>query len=297
MEKKTIYALGFFDGVHTGHQALLKACRLLAREMGAKAGVLTFENHPSALLAGSATGLLTTPAERKRLFLEQGMEEILCLPFDKALQQMSWQAFYSLLRQRYGAGGFVCGEDFRFGAGGKGTALLLQEKCRQDGLPCTVVPQQKIGEEAVSSSKIRRLLEAGDVKKANLFLGRPHRLTGQVLPGKQLGRTIGIPTANIPYPVQGVQLPYGVYAALAWVDGKSYRAVTNIGTRPTVNGQGVTVESWLEDFTGDLYGKEISLEFFAYLRPEQKFGALGELKAQIAADRAAANEILGNTGC
>ncbi len=290
--KKIVYALGFFDGVHLGHQALLDACRELAREQNAKAGALTFAGG----LIKEGQGLLTTLSQREQLFRKWGMEEILILPFDENLRKMPWQDFYRLLVETHHACGFVCGEDFRFGAGGAGDAACLQELCRKEGLPCRVVKKIKIEDREVSSRHIRTLLESGEVESANAFLGHPHLLSGTVIPGKQLGRTIGIPTANLAYPQGGVRLPYGVYACRVKIGEKSYAAVTNVGVRPTVSGEGVTVEPWILDFEGDLYGKELCLEVLSYLRPEQKFHGLEELKAQIGADAIRTREILEKEG-
>ena len=154
-----------------------------------------------------------------------------------------------------------------------------------------VVEQTSRGEK-ISSTRIRTLLEQGDLDGANRLLGHPHILSGKVIRGQQLGRTIGIPTANLQLPDELVKPAFGVYACRAWVNGNHYVAVTNIGTRPTVDGQGVTVEPWILDFDGDLYGKEITLEFHKFLRPEQKFADLDELKAQIQKDAAETYKLL-----
>lgn len=281
MKEKTIYALGFFDGVHLGHQALLTACRELAQSNGCQAGVATFTGHPDTLVLGKTPALINSAEDRRRLLIHYNMDEILELPFDRLLMQMPWQDFFRMLRQEYGAAGFVCGQDFRFGSRGEGTAELLRQLCKQENIPCAVVPQLKIGETAVSSTHIRALLEKGQMEEAVRFLGHPHILTGTVEEGKKLGRTLGIPTANLRLP-EGVLCPkFGVYACKATADGKTHLAVTNIGTRPTVSGEGITVEPWLLDFEGDLYGKELSLQFHAFLRPERKFDSLSDLQAEI----------------
>ena len=292
MRDRTIYALGFFDGVHLGHRALLDACRSLAETDGTKKGVVTFTTHPDGLVSGVAPRLITSPADRKRLLLEAGMDTVVELPFDRKLMQMPWQDFYRLLRTEYGAEGFVCGEDFRFGSRGAGNAALLTKLCREEGICCTVVPQQKLAGRVVSSTYIRKLLEQAEIEQANRFLGHAHILTGTVVPGRQLGRTMGTPTANLSF-ASCLQLPgSGVYACRAFVEGQAYPAVTNIGTRPTVNGQGITVEPWLLDFSGDLYGKELTLQFYAYLRPEKKFPDLEALEAEIRKNAAQTREII-----
>ena len=281
MKKRTIFALGFFDGVHVGHGALLQTCRRLADEHGCSAGVITFTTHPDALVLGKAPALINTPQDRKYLLEAYSIERLVELPFDRAMMQLPWQDFFHLLITEYGAAGLVCGQDFRFGNRGEGTAELLLQACRETGLPCTVVPEQKIDGITVSSTYIRSLLGAGKMEEAVRFLGHPHVLTGTVISGRKLGRTLGIPTANLALPAGVICPKHGVYACKALVDNGEYLAVTNIGNRPTVGGHHTTVEPWLLDFAGNLYGKELTLEFYAYLRPEQKFPSLDALQAEI----------------
>lgn len=277
---RTIFALGFFDGVHLGHRALLNTCKALAESAGCAAGAVTFGAHPDALVFGSAPVLINTPEDRERLLL-RCLDRVVTLPFDRKMCSTPWEDFLDLLRRDYGAAGFVCGDDFRFGAGGKGSPALLQSYCARENLPCAVVPEQTVHGTRVSSTHIRSLLEAGDMEEAVRFLGHPHLLTGTVVPGRQLGRTLGIPTANLRFP-EGLAVPrFGVYACLAEIDGSKYPAVTNIGTRPTVDGTGITVEPWILDFSGDLYGREITLEFHSFVRPETRFPSLEALQAEI----------------
>ncbi len=281
MKERTIYALGFFDGVHLGHAALLAACRELAKEYGCKAGVLTFATHPDALVLSKAPGLINTDADRERLLRAHGMDTVITLPFDENLRTMSWQDFFRLLTEKHNAGGIVCGEDFRFGYRGEGNAAKLKAACKNAGIPCVIVPQQRLNGTVVSSTYVRELLAQGEMEKAVKFLGHPHILTGKVVAGRQLGRTIGVPTANILLP-EGLLIPKcGVYACTCHVGGHCYLAVTNIGSRPTVEGHQVRAESWILDFEGDLYGKEITLAFYTFLREEEKFPDLASLQAEI----------------
>ncbi len=281
MKERTIYALGFFDGVHLGHQALLEGCRELAKREDCRTGVMTFATHPDALVTGNAPKLINTAMERQRLLAYYGMDRVVELPFDKALMEMPWQEFFRLLLEKYSAGGLVCGHDFRFGNKGEGNASLLQQACRQAGIPCRVIPEQKLEGVTVSSTYIRRLLENGDMEQAVRFLGHPHILTGTVVSGRHLGRTIGVPTANIAVSEEVAQPRLGVYACRAVIDGVQYPAVTNVGNRPTVGGHHVTVEPWILDFQGNLYGKEITLLFYAFLRPEKKFPSMEALQEEI----------------
>ena len=288
--EKTVYALGFFDGVHLGHQALLRKAVALAAEVGAIPGVVTFSTHPDGLVSGAAPKLLNTREERNGLLRAWGIQSIFELPFDEKVKNTHWASFLSQLVEM-DAAGFVCGDDFRFGAGGLGTPKKLEAFCKKQGIPCAILPQQEVDGLRVSSTHIRALLEQGETERANRFLGHPHLLTGEVVKGRQLGRTMGIPTANVEIP-EGLAVPkLGVYATRVVVDGKAYPAVTNIGSRPTVGGHQVRAESWLLDFEGDLYGKRIALAFYRFLRPEQKFGSLEELKAQILQDARQVREL------
>lgn len=280
MERKTIFALGFFDGVHLGHQALLTACKKLAEEAGCAAGVVTFASHPDALVSGQAPALINTSADRCNLLNAYGIKTVIELPFDQALMKTHWAQFLRWLVSG-GAAGFVCGSDFRFGAGGLGTAKKLEAFCKKQELSCAIVPQLLLEDIRVSSTYIRGLLEAGEAERSMKFLGHPHILSGQVVAGRQLGRTIGIPTANLELPAGVICPKHGVYACRVVVDDKQYLAVTNVGSRPTVGGHHVTVEPWLLDFEGDLYGKTIAVMFYKFLRPEEKFQSLEDLKAEI----------------
>lgn len=282
---QTIWALGFFDGVHLGHQALLHQCQRLAKQAGCGAGVVTFGSHPDTLVLGSTPKLINSPRDRERLLKEQfHMDRVVTLPFDEEMRAMAWDDFLAMLQREYGAAGFVCGEDFRFGSRGAGDAGKLRVWCAKRGLASAVVPEQILDGIRVSSTYIRKQIEVGDMATAVRFLGHPHVLSGQVVHGHQLGRRLGIPTANLTVP-EGLVMPrFGVYAGACRVDGQMHPAVTNIGTRPTVEGTGITVEPWILDYTGDLYDREITLEFYRFLRPERKFSDLEELKRAVHED-------------
>lgn len=289
--KKKIFALGFFDGVHLGHQALLHACRQLAAKQNATACAVTFDLPPSAFLQNTQPNMLNTVRDRQMLLHQFGMDEVLLLKADRATLSMSWTAFLEILIAD-GAAGFVCGYDFRFGHKGQGTAEKLAAFAEERNLPCIIVPEQTMDGEKISSTRIRTLLEKGDVENATTMLRHPHILSGTVVSGQKLGRTMGIPTANLELPEELVKPAFGVYACKIWVDSRYYIAVTNIGIRPTVSGQNVTVEPWILDFDGDLYGKEITLEFHKFLRPERKFDTLEDLKTQIQQDAAETYKLL-----
>ena len=273
MKNKTIYALGFFDGVHIGHAALLATCREVAREGRWNSGVVTFSAHPDTLVMGQTPRLINTPADRERLLRQgYGMDTVVTLPFDKKMRDTPWKDYLELLRRDYDAAGFVCGADFRFGAGGAGNAGLLAIYCRAESLPWAVVPEQTLDGIRISSTYIRELIEGGEMSTAVKFLGHPHILTGQVIHGRHLGSTLGIPTANLRLPPELAVPKFGVYICRCVIDGKPY---------PAVSGQDVTVEPWILDYEGDLYGRELTLEFCRFLRPERKFPDLQSLKEEI----------------
>ena len=278
--KKYIYALGFFDGVHLGHQELLKACCALAKEYGCSTAAITFDRHPKSLFTDNPTVLISTIPDRKLLLHRYGIESIRILPVTRQTMGLPWQEFVEMLLED-SAAGFVCGDDFHFGARGEGNAEKLCSFCQEKGLPCIVVPEQTVGTIRISSTYIRRQIETGDMATAVKFLGHPYTLTGTVIHGRKLGRKLGIPTANLHLPA-GLAIPrFGVYACCILIDGVRYPAVTNIGTRPTVDGEGITVEPWILDYSGDLYGREITIEFYKFLRSEQKFPSLEALQAEI----------------
>ena len=283
MDRRVI-ALGFFDGVHLGHGALLRQARLRADQLGCAAAVMTFDRHPSALISGRATPLITSRQDREYWMKTQyGIDEVIFLHFGHAMMELPWQEFIEdcLLRD-LGAVHVVCGADYRFGFRGAGTAQLLQETCARHGVGCDVLDEVSLDGVPVHSTLVRGLLERGDMEAAARFLGHPHCLSGPVVTGKRLGRTLGIPTANILIPPEVLTPPFGVYATKVAFDGQTHLAVTNIGNCPTVSsGAPTVVEPWILDFSGDLYGHELRVFLYWRLGGEIKFPPLEPLQAEI----------------
>ena len=286
--RERVIALGFFDGVHLGHGALLRRAAEEAKKRGCESAVFTFDRPPKEVITGVPCPLINSPEDRaelvKRLY---GIDEMLMVPFDDEMRTTPWDRFVTdILVGRYGAVHLVAGHDHHFGHKNQGSPELLREKCAELGLGCDIIPAVTIGGVTVSSTHIRKLLEEGDVETARAFLGHPHVLTQTVGHGRQLGRTIGIPTANLVAPPHVLLPRRGVYAAkITLPDGRAFGGVTNVGVRPTVNnGQDVTVEPWILDFDGDLYGQAIRVEFYRRLRDERKFDSLDALRSQIETD-------------
>ena len=286
--KERVIALGFFDGVHLGHGALLRRTVEEAARRGCTPALFTYDRPPKEVITGIPCPLINSPEDRaelvKRLY---GIDEMIMVPFDDEMRTTPWDRFVTdILVERYGAVHLVAGHDHHFGHRNQGSPELLKEKCAELGLGCDIIPAVTLDGVTVSSTHIRKLLEEGDVETARAFLGHPHVLTQTVGHGRQLGRTIGIPTANLVAPPHVLLPKRGVYAAkITLPDGRAFGGVTNVGVRPTVNnGQDVTVEPWILDFDGDLYGQAIRVEFFRRLRDERKFESLDALRSQIETD-------------
>ena len=286
--RERVIALGFFDGVHLGHGALLRRAAEEAKKRGCESAVFTFDRPPKEVITGIPCPLINSPEDRAELVRRlYGIDEMIMVPFDDEMRTTPWDRFVTdILVGRYGAVHLVAGHDHHFGHKNQGSPELLREKCGELGLGCDIIPAVTIGGVTVSSTHIRKLLEEGDVETARAFLGHPHVLTQTVGHGRQLGRTIGIPTANLVAPPHVLLPKRGVYAAkITLPDGRAFGGVTNVGVRPTVNnGQDVTVEPWILDFDGDLYGQAIRVEFFRRLRDERKFESLDALRSQIETD-------------
>lgn len=287
----SVIALGFFDGVHLGHRALLTRTAALAAQNSLRSAALTFDRSP-----GKDGKLLTTVAEREELIRKRcGIDEVVVLPFTDALRRLPWDAFLELLVREHGAVHLVCGWDYRFGYLGEGTPERLRDWCAAHGLGCDVIPPLRVDGVTVSATFLKSLIEAGDVEAAARYYGHPHLLSGLVQFGRRLGHTLGFPTANLLPPPELVLPKDGVYAVRGTVelpraacggsDTQTLIGVCNVGTRPTVDGHRRTVETWLCDFDGDLYGKKLTVEFHCFLREEQKFPSLEALREAIFRNR------------
>ena len=289
--KKKVIALGFFDGIHLGHQALLRRAVDRAREHNMTPAVFTFDRSPREVVSGVPIPLLSTAEERRQLIADRfPISEVIIAPFDREMMTMPWEDFVPMLAEKYHAGWLIVGHDFRFGYQGSGTPDRLARAAEVLGIGCDVIPAVTLDGVTVSSTHIRSLLLRGDMVEAARFLGHPFTIVGTVLHGKGLGTKLAAPTLNV-IPPPGRLIPaHGVYITRVTVDGKRYNAVTNVGVRPTVdvNG-GLTVESHLLHQSVQLYDQSCRVDFLKMIRPEMQFGSLTELQVQISADKSAAN--------
>ena len=292
---RRVVALGFFDGVHLGHQALMQMTRERAARLGATASVITFDAHPDEVVRGTPVQLLCGLEERKELIRRVGgIDDISVLHFDRSFMQTPWQDFMCMVRDELCAVHLVIGWDFCCGWRGEGTAERLQGWCVENGLGCDVVAKVVLDGTAVSSTYIRGLVAAGQMEQATRFLGHPYSMSATVVHGYQRGRRMGIPTINFSVP-DGVIVPrHGVYAAQAFLPDGAWPAVTNVGLRPTFAGDGrVTVETNLLDYSGQLYGAAVRIDLLAFLRDEERFPSQEALAEQIRRDIAATRRYFG----
>ncbi|MCI8870671.1 MAG: riboflavin biosynthesis protein RibF [Lawsonibacter sp.] len=284
-KKRRVIALGFFDGVHTGHGALLRRVAETARRLQAVPAAFTFDRQPAAAITGTQVPLLTGVEDRIWLMRRYyGIQEVAVASF-QGMVRMDWEEFISdYLVGQLGAVHVVAGHDFHFGYMGRGNPQRLEAKCRELGVGCDIIGRVERDGITVSSTYIRTLVAQGEMERAGQFLGHPHILSDHVAHGKRIGGgTLGFPTVNLHLPPGVITPAFGVYATRVSFRGETRIAVTNVGVRPTVedNDGRVTVEGFLLDFDGDLYGERVRMEFYARLRGERRFPSMEELAREI----------------
>lgn len=280
LNQKVHWALGFFDGVHRGHRRVIES----AATPGALRGVLTFAQHPLALLAPDRQPRLITPlpAQKHALLAALGVDVLLEIPFTRELAAMEPRAFLDALRGSCSISGISVGRNWRFGRGGAGDAAFVEAYCAEHGLNACVQDMAELQGERICSSRIRELLQAGDLPRAVEMLGHAFTIAGVVEPGQRLARQLGFPTANVTVHPQAVLPPAGVYEVAIG----ACRGIANLGLRPTIAEEQkvVRLETHLLNWQGDLYGRFLQVELRRFLRPERRFASVDELRAQIAAD-------------
>jgi riboflavin kinase/FMN adenylyltransferase len=282
-----VVAIGFFDGFHRGHRAIVREL-LRVREPGERAAVVTFRDHPATLLRPDNTPpLIMTLEERINSFARAGVDEAFVLPFDAELASLAPGAFLDeVLIGRIGARGMVVGENFRFGKGRAGDIAFARECLRERGLRFVAVANELDGGERVSSTRVRASIAAGDMAAADRLLGAGYTLRGLVALGFGRGHDLGFPTANIVVPARKMLPPDGVYTITGRHEGRDYRGLLSIGTNPTFDGTQRTVEAWLLDFSGSLYGEELALRDLRFVRAQRRFDDVASLLEQMRADAA-----------
>ncbi|WP_341704411.1 bifunctional riboflavin kinase/FAD synthetase [Ferrovibrio sp.] len=288
-----VAAIGNFDGVHLGHRALVATVCTEAAKRNRPRLVMTFEPHPRRFFVPSSPPFrLDALSTRARILEQLGIDALLAMPFDARLAGQSPEEFVDhVLAEALGLGHVVVGYDFTFGKARAGDTAMLRELCARHDIGVTVVAAQQDGE-VYSSSRVRALLEKGELAEANRILGRPWEIVGTVEHGDKRGRELGYPTANVA--LTDFQIPkFGIYAVRCEIDGSLHDGVASLGIRPTfANQTGVKLEVYLFDFSGDLYGREMRVAFHAFLRPELKYEGPEALKTQIAADVRDAKKVL-----
>lgn len=287
---------GTFDGVHRGHQKILTRLTEVARASGGESVVLTYWPHPRTVVSNDSQNLrlLSTLEEKTDLLAQAGVDHLVVIPFTRSFSQLSSEEFIQrILIEKIGTKKLVIGYDHRFGRDREGGFDYIRAHQADYGFEVEEIPRQDIEDVGVSSSKIRTALAEGNVHAANLFLGRSYNLTGTVVKGRQLGRTIGYPTANLQVDDAVKLIPAnGVYAVDVQYNGQLLSGMTNIGFRPTVAGENQTVETYIFDFDNDIYGEHLTLRFREFIRPEQKFSGLPALVEQLKNDEETARALL-----
>ena len=296
-----VVTIGTFDGVHLGHQAIFNKMKSLAQEIGGETVVVTFEPHPRQVLNIESSNLrfLCTPEEKLQKFEEFGIDNVVIINFTKEFSRTPSDVFIKdYIIDNIKPAYIVVGYDHHFGKNRMGDFDLLNEMMKQYNFKVERIEAQDVENIAVSSTKIRNALATGNVKAANRLLGYTYSITAEVVVGNKIGRTLGFPTANLELPREYMLINNrGVYACLVDYDGKTYKAMANIGHRPTIGDRSEDnplIEVNLFDFDGDLYGKQIHVRFIDSIRDEEKFKGLEALKTQLAQDREKAYKLLDN---
>ncbi len=284
-EKDMLLTIGVFDGVHLGHKYLISQLKEHARQKNLLSGVVTFRQHPLEVLSPQTRlPYLTNLDEKVNLIKSEGVEAVIALSFTPELAQLSAEQFVGLLKKYLRMQGLVIGPDFALGRNREGNADTLRALGQGMDFSVTVIPPVKVKGEVVSSTAIRNALANGNMKRVTSLIGRSFSLQGHVTTGVGRGLELGFPTANLEIDQKQTLPPEGVYATWTYVDGKAYQSVTNIGKRPTFGGNGRTVETYILNYQGNLYGRELKIDIVERLRGEKRFDTVEELKKQIAED-------------
>lgn len=296
LAKESAAAIGKFDGIHRGHEVLLKHI-LEQKKQGRLAAVFTFQPSVTAFFGRAEEKELTTLSEKRRYFAGMGVDILIEFPFNKETAAIDPESFVrDVLAGQMNAGFIAAGADISFGAGGRGNQKLLKQMAKESGFQVEIIDKVMYQGQEISSTLVRERVESADMETVAELLGRSYSIEGVVEEGKKLGRKLGMPTLNLYPPKDKLLPPRGVYFSLVECMGKNFQAITNIGHKPTVNDTPlVTVESYLYDYEGDMYGQEIVTKLLHFKRPEMKFPGVSALKAQMEADIEAGRKFHENT--
>lgn len=277
-------ALGYFDGVHIGHQAVIKNAVNYAKQNGGKSAVITFKDHPCCFFHGVCPKYILTREYREKFIADLGVDYLYELDFEKLAGLSAEEYLENILIKHFSPKSISTGFNHNFGHNKTGDVKFLEQESIKYNYKYFALPPQKYDGEVISSTKIRKLLSDGQIDTANKMLGRNFIIEGTVIKGRQIGRTIGFRTANILYPLELIDIPFGVYSVLVNYASQTYQGIANFGVRPTVNGQGALLEVHILDFERDIYGEVLEVKFIKMLRTERKFDSLDSLKQQISRD-------------
>lgn len=280
----TVLALGYFDSVHLGHQKVIRTAKEFADGIGARLVVFSFGGNLRAVLFGENEKVVYTEKERESFYRSFGADDVFFAPITNDFLSLDKLSFLEYVNQKYNVKGYVCGEDYRFGKNGDGTIKDIEQYASENNQYFKALPLENSDGEKISSTKIKKLLSAGDVEGANALLGREYSVSGVVFEDRKVGRKIGFPTTNVRLDNDKERLPDGVYLGGVEFDNKRYRAIVNYGARPTFDLKNKLVEAHIIDFSGDLYGKEIKVYFTSFMRGIRKFDSVEELKEQLEKD-------------
>ena len=277
-------ALGYFDGVHIGHQAVIKNAVNYAKQNGGKSAVITFKDHPCCFFHGVCPKYILTREYREKFIADLGVDYLYELDFEKLAGLSAEEYLENILIKHFSPKSISTGFNHNFGHNKTGDVKFLEQESVKYNYKYFALPPQKYDGEVISSTKIRKLLSDGQIDTANKMLGRNFIIEGTVIKGRQIGRTIGFRTANILYPIELIDIPFGVYSVLVNYASQTYQGIANFGVRPTVNGHGALLEVHILDFERDIYGEVLEVKFIKMLRTERKFDSLDSLKQQISRD-------------
>ena len=277
-------ALGYFDGVHLGHQAVIKNAVNYAKQNGGKSAVITFKDHPCCFFHGVCPKYILTREYREKFIADLGVDYLYELDFEKLAGLSAEEYLENILIKHFSPKSISTGFNHNFGHNKTGDVKFLEQESIKYNYKYFALPPQKYDGEVISSTKIRKLLSDGQIDTANKMLGRNFIIEGTVIKGRQIGRTIGFRTANILYPLELIDIPFGVYSVLVDYASQTYQGIANFGVRPTVNGHGALLEVHILDFERDIYGEVLEVKFIKMLRTERKFDSLDSLKQQISRD-------------